>query len=76
MPYPSPYPTSAIEFVRKGGKKAMANSAKSDVGHLWGARDCFYIVELTVPWEDAVEKVEEHKSLKYAELAADAEHHG
>lgn len=35
-----------------------------------------YIIELTVPWEDAVEEVYERKSLKYAELAADAEQHG
>ena len=35
-----------------------------------------YIVELTVPWEDAVEEAYERKSLKYAELAADAEQRG
>lgn len=31
-----------------------------------------YIIELTVSWEDGVEEAYERKSLKYAELAADA----
>ncbi|XP_049901864.1 uncharacterized protein LOC126391274 [Epinephelus moara] len=35
-----------------------------------------YIIELTVPWEDAVGEAYEHKRLKYAELAADAEQRG
>ncbi|KAJ8251061.1 hypothetical protein GJAV_G00216820 [Gymnothorax javanicus] len=35
-----------------------------------------YIIELTVPWEDAVEEAFKRKSLKYAELAADAEQRG
>lgn len=35
-----------------------------------------FIVELTVPWEDAVMEAYEQKSLKYSELAADAEKHG
>lgn len=35
-----------------------------------------FIVELTVPWEDAVGEAYERKSLKYSELAADAEQHG
>ena len=35
-----------------------------------------YIVDLTVPWEDAVEEAYKRKSLKYAELAADAEQRG
>lgn len=33
-------------------------------------------VELTMPWEDSVGKAYEQKSLKYFELAADAEQHG
>lgn len=32
-----------------------------------------YIIELTVPWEAAVEDVFERKRLKYTELAAEAE---
>ncbi|KAJ7999811.1 hypothetical protein DPEC_G00198290 [Dallia pectoralis] len=35
-----------------------------------------YIIELTVPWEAAVEEAFERKSLKYTELAADAEQRG
>lgn len=35
-----------------------------------------YIIELTVPWEDAVEEAFERKRLKYTELAADAEQRG
>lgn len=35
-----------------------------------------FIVKLTVPWEDAVIEAYEQKSLKYSELAADAEKHG
>lgn len=35
-----------------------------------------FIVELTVPWEDAVVEAYEQKSLNYFELAADAEKHG
>lgn len=32
-----------------------------------------YIIELSVPWNDAVEEAYKRKSLKYAELGADAE---
>ncbi|KAJ7991222.1 hypothetical protein DPEC_G00295080 [Dallia pectoralis] len=35
-----------------------------------------YIIELTVPWEAAVEEAFKRKSLKYTELAADAEQRG
>ncbi|KAI3354735.1 hypothetical protein L3Q82_004569 [Scortum barcoo] len=35
-----------------------------------------FIVELTVPWEDAVGEAYEQKSLKYSELAADTERRG
>lgn len=35
-----------------------------------------YIIELTVPWEAAVEEAFESKSLKYTELAADAKQCG
>lgn len=35
-----------------------------------------YIIELTVPWEDAVGETYERKSLRYTELAADAEQRG
>ena len=34
------------------------------------------IVELTVPWEAAVDEAYERKRLKYADIAADAEQHG
>lgn len=33
-----------------------------------------YIIELTVPWEDAVEEAYEQEHLRYAELAAEAQH--
>lgn len=35
-----------------------------------------YIIELSVPWNDAVEEAYKRKSLKYAELGADAEQCG
>ena len=35
-----------------------------------------YIVELTVPWEAAVEEAYERKNLKYAELAAQIKQNG
>uniref|UniRef100_A0A3P9H1W7 Reverse transcriptase domain-containing protein n=1 Tax=Oryzias latipes TaxID=8090 RepID=A0A3P9H1W7_ORYLA len=35
-----------------------------------------YIVELTVPWESAIEEAYERKMLRYAELAADAKEQG
>lgn len=34
-----------------------------------------YIIELTIPWEDAVGEAYECKSLKYMKLAADAKQH-
>ena len=41
---------------------------------LWSASlHTVYIIELTVPWKDAMEEAYEHKSLRHAELAADAE---
>ena len=44
---------------------------------LWSASLCtVYIIELTVPWEDAMEEAYVRKSLRYAELAADAEQRG
>ncbi|KAJ8369267.1 hypothetical protein SKAU_G00092950 [Synaphobranchus kaupii] len=44
---------------------------------LWSTSLCtVYIIELTVPWEDAVGEAYEGKRLKYAELAAGAEQHG
>lgn len=33
-------------------------------------------MELSVPWEDSVDKAHERKHLRYAELAADAQHRG
>ena len=35
-----------------------------------------YIIELTVPWEDAVDEAYERKHLRYADLAAEAQHRG
>ena len=35
-----------------------------------------FIIELTVPWEDAVDEAYERKHLRYAELAAEAQHRG
>ena len=44
---------------------------------LWSAAlKLVYIVELTVPWEGAVEEAYERKKLRYAELAADAHQNG
>ena len=35
-----------------------------------------FIIELTVPWEDSVDEAYERKHLRYAELAAEAQHRG
>ena len=44
---------------------------------LWSASlKQVYIVELTVPWESAVEEAYERKKLRYADLAADAQQRG
>ncbi|XP_078118984.1 uncharacterized protein LOC144525794 [Sander vitreus] len=44
---------------------------------LWSALlKLVYIIELTVPWEGAVEEAYERKRLRYAELAADAQQEG
>ncbi|KAF7702594.1 hypothetical protein HF521_001877, partial [Silurus meridionalis] len=44
---------------------------------LWSASlKLVYIIELTVPWEGAVEEAYERKWLRYAELAADAQQQG
>ena len=44
---------------------------------LWSASlKQVYIVELTVPWESAMEEAYERKKLRYAELAADAQQRG
>lgn len=44
---------------------------------LWSSSCCtVYIIELTVPWEDAMEEAYDCKSLKYAELTANTEQHG
>lgn len=33
------------------------------------------VIQISVPWEDTVDKAYEHKRLKYAELAEDAKQH-
>ncbi len=44
---------------------------------LWSSSlHSIYIIDFTVPWEDAVEEAYEQKSLKYTELAADTKIHG
>ena len=44
---------------------------------LWSSSvHTLYIVELTVPWEDAVEEAYERKHLRYSELAASCEQRG
>lgn len=35
-----------------------------------------FIIELTVPWENSVDEAYERKHLRYADLAAEARHHG
>ncbi|XP_059360386.1 taste receptor type 1 member 3-like [Carassius carassius] len=35
-----------------------------------------FIIELTVPWKDSVDEAYERKHLRYADLAAEARHHG
>lgn len=44
---------------------------------LWSnSQRMVYFVELTVPWEDAVQEAFERKKLRYTELAAEAEQRG
>ena len=44
---------------------------------LWSnTQKLVYIIELTVPWEDAVEEAYERKKLRYTNLAAEAEDNG
>ncbi|XP_061099664.1 uncharacterized protein LOC133129522 [Conger conger] len=44
---------------------------------LWSpSRRKVFIIELTVPWEDSVDEAYERKHLRYAELAAEAQHRG
>ncbi|MGH0136499.1 UNVERIFIED_CONTAM: hypothetical protein FKN15_007901 [Acipenser sinensis] len=44
---------------------------------LWFGSPCLvHLVELTVPWEDVVDKAYERKKLRYAQLAAEAEQQG
>ncbi|MGH0150319.1 UNVERIFIED_CONTAM: hypothetical protein FKN15_050191 [Acipenser sinensis] len=44
---------------------------------LWSRSACIvHLVELTVPWEDAVDEAYERKKLRYSEIAAEAEQRG
>ncbi|MGH0128506.1 UNVERIFIED_CONTAM: hypothetical protein FKN15_027537 [Acipenser sinensis] len=44
---------------------------------LWsGSARLVHLVELTVPWEDAVDEAYERKKLRYAQLATEAEQRG
>ncbi|MGH0138791.1 UNVERIFIED_CONTAM: hypothetical protein FKN15_001753 [Acipenser sinensis] len=44
---------------------------------LWsGSAHLVHLVELTVPWEDAVDEAYERKRLRYAQLATEAEQRG
>ncbi|MGH0129397.1 UNVERIFIED_CONTAM: hypothetical protein FKN15_024126 [Acipenser sinensis] len=44
---------------------------------LWSGSACLvHLVELTVPWEDAVDEAYERKKLRYAQLATEAEQRG
>ncbi|MGH0149973.1 UNVERIFIED_CONTAM: hypothetical protein FKN15_024531 [Acipenser sinensis] len=44
---------------------------------LWsGSARLVHLVELTVPWEDAVDEADERKKLWYAQLAAEAQQQG
>ncbi|MGH0171412.1 UNVERIFIED_CONTAM: hypothetical protein FKN15_063258 [Acipenser sinensis] len=41
-----------------------------------GSARLVHLIELTVPWEDAVDEAYESKKLRYAKLAAEAEQRG
>ncbi|MGH0130475.1 UNVERIFIED_CONTAM: hypothetical protein FKN15_042544 [Acipenser sinensis] len=42
---------------------------------LWsGSARLVHLIELTVPWEDAVDEAYERNKLRYARLVAEAEH--
>ena len=44
---------------------------------LWStSQKLLYITEITVPWESAVDEAYERKSLKYSDIAAEAEQRG
>ncbi|KAJ8349703.1 hypothetical protein SKAU_G00248330 [Synaphobranchus kaupii] len=49
---------------------------REDQALCYGRPHLVYIIELTVPWKDAVEESYECKKLRYAEIAADAQQRG
>jgi len=54
-------------------QETAATDLRADVV-LWSeTQQLVYVVELTVPWEDAGETASERKQLRYTELAAEAE---
>ncbi|KAJ7998144.1 hypothetical protein DPEC_G00219550 [Dallia pectoralis] len=72
-----------IQTAKKDGRDLhvvfldLANAFGSVPHNLrWTAFNYFSVPELTVPWEAAVEEAFERKSLKYTELAVDAEQRG
>ncbi len=56
--------------------KIAATNLRPDLVH-W-SKSCrqVFIVELTVPWEEAIDEAFERKRLRYADLAAEAEDRG
>ncbi|MGH0176735.1 UNVERIFIED_CONTAM: hypothetical protein FKN15_073452 [Acipenser sinensis] len=46
---------------------------RPDIVFWSGSAHLVHLVELTVPWEDAVDEAYERKKLRYAQLAAEAE---
>ncbi|RXN15156.1 proteasome subunit beta type-7-like protein [Labeo rohita] len=59
-----------VEEAYELGRRGIAHATHRD------AYSGGVVNQLTVPWEDAVEEAFERKSLKYTELAADAEQRG
>ncbi|MGH0152676.1 UNVERIFIED_CONTAM: hypothetical protein FKN15_052941 [Acipenser sinensis] len=49
---------------------------RSDIVLWSGSARLVHLVELTVPWEDAVDEAYERKKLRYAQLATEAEQRG
>jgi len=49
---------------------------RPDVGLWSGSARSVQLIELTVPWEDAVDETCERKKLRYAHLATEAEQRG
>ncbi|MGH0145913.1 UNVERIFIED_CONTAM: hypothetical protein FKN15_040099 [Acipenser sinensis] len=56
--------------------EVATTNLQPDIVLLSGSERLVHLVELTVPWEDAVDEAYERKKLRYAQLATEAEQRG